>query len=266
MTNTETTTAPRTVTLADGATFEIQTRNGTEVIWVPCWKCSGKGYISGYEFSDGARCWTCHTSGGRYVELAKAVRNAKQRVARQAKAARQAELDRARASRQLETFRTEHPTLAFLADDLTAVVEWNNGTPSIHHLLLDLSAKLRRYGSLSAGQLALATKVHTEAAQREAQRQAEREAAQPAPTGRVVVTGEVLMVKAYEGDFGTTWKMLVKATEGYKVFVTVPADLELDDLGRGTRVRFTATLAPADDDAAFAKGKRPTKAEILPAE
>ncbi len=263
MTDIETPTAPRTITLADGQVFDIQTRNGTEVIWVPCWKCSGRGYIRGYEFSDGARCWTCHTAAGKFVELAKVVRNAKQRVARRAKAARVAELEAQRAAAGLEAFRANHPTLAFLADDLTGVVVWDNGTPSIHHILLDLSTKLRQSGSLSSKQIEMATRIQTEQAEREAERAAERAAAAPAPTGRVQITGEVLMVKAYDGEYGTTWKMLVKADAGYKVFVTIPRDLELDDLPRGARVQFTATLTPSEDDPTFAKGKRPAKAEII---
>jgi hypothetical protein len=32
-----------------------------------CGKCGGYGYLSGYEFSDGARCWRCNARGYYYT-------------------------------------------------------------------------------------------------------------------------------------------------------------------------------------------------------
>lgn len=97
--------------------------------------------------------------------------------------------------------------------------------------------------------------------ERNAKRDAENAAAADAPAGRVEVTGEVLSIKTYDGDFGTTYKMLVKSTEGFKVFTSIPAAIR-DDVQKGTIVTFTATLAPSHDDPKFAKGSRPSKASI----
>lgn len=114
----------------------------------------------------------------------------------------------------------------------------------------------------------------TEAAERAAAK-AEREAnAQPAPAGRVVVTGQVVSVKDQEGYMGgTTWKMLVAADDGYRVWSTVPNSIwagvpwdhdstQAHNL-KGLRVTFTATLEPKADDPTFAFAKRPTKATVV---
>jgi len=94
----------------------------------------------------------------------------------------------------------------------------------------------------------------------EEKRQAEHEAAEPCPTGRVVVTGEVLSVKLQDGYYGSTWKMLVKDDRGFKVWGSIPSSL---DASRGCRVTFTAAIEPSNDDDKFGFYKRPTKAEIL---
>ena len=257
MMNTDTTTAPRIITLADGATFEVQIRNGEDVIWLACGRCSGQGRIQAFGHVYGGECFECRGSGGRFITVAKAVRNAKQRVARRAKATREAELERARATAGLDAFRAAHSALAFLADDLTAVNVWTNGHSSGHPILLDLSAKLHRYGSLSEAQISLAARIVAEQAEREAA----KAATPPAPAGRMVVEGKVIKLNSFEGDFGWVHKMIVVTDAGWRVNVTVPRDIA--EVEKGQRVRFTATLAPAEDDPTFAKGTRPVKAEIL---
>ncbi|QZE10320.1 hypothetical protein SEA_LUNA18_32 [Microbacterium phage Luna18] len=133
------------------------------------------------------------------------------------------------------------------------------------------------------------------ALQRVAERRAERAteaAAHPAPTGRAVVTGEIVSAKAVEGDYGTTYKILVKDDQGFKVWCSLPkaqVDQAFDEwhaehpehytwgpdcwlLGadgtdeqgvKGRRITFTATLEPSRDDKSFAFGKRPTKGAWL---
>lgn len=112
--------------------------------------------------------------------------------------------------------------------------------------------------------------------QAEAKVKAERPSV-PAPVGRVEVEGVVMSVKWQENDFGGSLKMLVEADPGFRVWTTVPRDLsnilvtyesgwqEYREVTVGERVAFTATLAPSDDDPAFAFGKRPTKARVLAA-
>jgi hypothetical protein len=107
-------------------------------------------------------------------------------------------------------------------------------------------------------------------AEAEAARKAD---ATDAPEGRVEVEGVIVATKTYESDFGTTEKMTVLADAGFKVFVTIPNSIAYaernDDgsytmpAGRGDRVRFTATFERSNDDATFAFGKRPAKAEIV---
>ena len=47
-------------------------KNGSKhIVDHNCPKCGGKGYIPGYEFIDGARCWKCNATGSfphRYIE------------------------------------------------------------------------------------------------------------------------------------------------------------------------------------------------------
>lgn len=113
--------------------------------------------------------------------------------------------------------------------------------------------------------------------------------AHPAPEGRVVVTGEIVSAKLVEGDYGTSYKVLVKDDQGFKVWVSLPkaqADEAYEqwfethpepytygpacwflgiqgnegDQGiKGRRITFTATLQPSSDDVSFAFGSRPTK-------
>lgn len=118
--------------------------------------------------------------------------------------------------------------------------------------------------------------------------------AHPAPTGRVVVTGEVVSAKVKESEFGTTYKVLVKDDQGFKVWCSLPAkqreeaDWTFEDAVRGAgyqridfgpdcwflgtndnddrfpgvkgrRITFTVTLEPSQDDKSFAFGSRPTK-------
>lgn len=97
---------------------------------------------------------------------------------------------------------------------------------------------------------------------REAARAAEAAApAEPAPEGRVVVTGTVVGLKWQESQYGTTLKWTVRDDRGFRVWGTVPS--ALGEVERGDRVTFTVTLERSRDDETFAFGKRPTKAEFV---
>lgn len=129
----------------------------------------------------------------------------------------------------------------------------------------------------------------------EAAKLAEQQA-HPAPTGRVVVTGEIVSAKVVEGDYGTAYKVLVKDDQGFKVWCSLPKaqadeayDQWLDSIEarglsthsfgwavwlmgadnteeqgvKGRRITFTAALEPSHDDPSFAFGKRPTKGAWL---
>ena len=133
-------------------------------------------------------------------------------------------------------------------------------------IIRDIVAKLIQYGSLSDKQFGfvrnLIRRIDTRA-ERLAARAAEQEAAAPLPAaGRVVIEGEVISTKVVDTDFGTFTKMLVRHVTGWKVWGTVPAALA--GVQKGEKVRFTATLAPSNDDPKFGFFSRPSKAEFLP--
>jgi len=85
------------------------------------------------------------------------------------------------------------------------------------------------------------------------------------PEGRLEVEGVVLSVKEREGYMGGVVLKMVVDGGGFRVWGTVPADIE-DDIERGSRVRFTATLTRADDDPSFGFFKRPAKAVLVQAD
>lgn len=141
----------------------------------------------------------------------------------------------------------------------------------------DLARSLLYYASLTPRQ--------TEAAERAAKRDAERAAAPilapvPAPSGEVTLTGEVVGARAEETYYShrgeTTWKMLVQAEAGWKLWVTVPESLQrafwadrettARDLRGwlvGRQVALTVTVQPSPKDPTFAYGRRPRKAALV---
>ena len=102
----------------------------------------------------------------------------------------------------------------------------------------------------------------------DAKRQEIRDAkanAQPAPDGRVAVTGKVFKIKEGENDFGHWRKMMVRITSedhrGSTVYVSAPTlhhngqdflEVNVDDI-----IEFKATFE-RQEDTTFAFGKRPT--------
>ena len=137
----------------------------------------------------------------------------------------------------------------------------------------DVLARGLQYGSISDAQLASIIAAPARKAERAArfealktQSKVEAEALAAsgvlAPTGRVVITGTVQSTKYKTSNYGTVEKMVVTTDAGWKVYCSVPADLE-GSLSRGDVVEFTATLTPSDDDPTFAFGSRPAKARVL---
>jgi hypothetical protein len=88
----------------------------------------------------------------------------------------------------------------------------------------------------------------------------------PAPeNGKSTVEGEIVFVKWYESEYGTTQKMMVRLDNGSKVFVTVPKGIWTvpGDIV-GARVEVTATWTRKDEHFAF--GKRPVGKVIEPSD
>ncbi len=131
------------------------------------------------------------------------------------------------------------------------------------HKVFDVVGKLVKYGSVSDKTMTfLKTLLERieKRAELDAQRAAERALASPCPVGRVAIEGEVLSKKVVDTDFGSTIKMLVRATGGYKVWCSMPSGLSAD---RGDTVAFSAKLTPSRDDEKFGFGSRPTKATLV---
>lgn len=131
-----------------------------------------------------------------------------------------------------------------------------------HDILRDMWQKLVKWGSLSDKQVAFAKRLIAEAKAPKAAKPEEPAATEPAPSGRVVVTGVILGLKTVESIYGDTVKMLVRSDAGgWKVWSTRPAALARVE--RGAHVRFTATLTPSDKDQFFAFASRPSAAALL---
>lgn len=243
--------------------------NGNQVL-DPCRRCAGMGVFNEYRKVNGGTCFECHGAEGTWMDIeeARAIyrRRAKDRARREAK--RQAKL--AQRDAEADAFAATHPELvAHLRTLLDA-----DGAAGAPHILVDMAEKLSRYGSLSDKQVELAEKIRAEQVTRAAERAAEREAAEDAPTGRQVVTGQVIKVASKSNPYSyhaeLVWRITVKDDRGFIVNGALPqalrdaqnaADEDLYALG-GRRVRFTATLEHGDD-AKFAFAKRPAKAELL---
>lgn len=93
-----------------------------------------------------------------------------------------------------------------------------------------------------------------------------------APEGRVEFEGEIVSVKWHEGQYGYgygarrsgSYKIVVKTSEGWACWVSLPPELSADGLEvKGRRIRLTATLTQSDRDQLFAFGKRPSGASFV---
>jgi hypothetical protein len=140
--------------------------------------------------------------------------------------------------------------------------------PAAHHYeektITDIVGRLVKYGSVSEKALAFAASLLGKIGNRAeiaAARQAENEAAAPFPVtdARIKIEGEILSTKTQESDFGIQHKMLVRSTDGWKIWVTNPGGQ------KGDKVRFFAKVQPSRDDAKFGFGSRPTKFEVIEA-
>lgn len=149
-----------------------------------------------------------------------------------------------------------------------------------HPFLTDMVHALNRYGSLTERQAYATRKFAAKAAEfaaRDAQRAAEPQPTAKFPEGRITVTGEIVSTKMQDGDYGSTFKMLVKLTDGNKVWGTVPGSLEdltfstinddntvTDGIDlRGQTITFTATFEVSKNDEHFGFFKRPTKVSVV---
>jgi hypothetical protein len=125
--------------------------------------------------------------------------------------------------------------------------------------------------------------VAEKAAADRAAARAERDATRadlPAFEGRVEITGTVVSVKLVDNQFGSTWKFLVEHESGWKVWGSIPQELQTINIrrvnqhgewltrdqqqpSRGDLVSFTAKVQKSPSDPKFGFFSRPTKAQLL---
>ena len=127
--------------------------------------------------------------------------------------------------------------------------------------IADIVRKVVLYGSLSDKAASflgvLLAKIPNRAAIRE-QHEAQAALAANCPAGRVRIKGVVLGLKTIErearfyGDSGIHTNILVQADEGFKVYGS-----RFDNVEKGDRVDFTATITVSDNDKKFGFFKRP---------
>lgn len=82
--------------------------------------------------------------------------------------------------------------------------------------------------------------------------------------GRTQIDGKVVALKWKETDFGDTLKMVVKHSDGWALWGTVPRSLGwTEEKLIGKQIRFVARVDVSDNDKKFGFFNRPTKAEFV---
>lgn len=267
-----------------------------------CTRCYGNGHFS-YN-GEHSRCYKCDDTSAKLGERlpsreaaekwchGKALR--RDRKIREIEAKAKAACD-ARDARVAKLQESDPEVVEFLQEIYDAENEMYHSAGD-HRKVERYSMFLRNMASnlfnatgkdFTENMLAATRNAVAQSAQRKAEAQSH-----PAPEGRVSVTGEILSARMIEGDYGTTYKILVKDDQGFKVWCSIPkaqADEAFDEyyethserntygpacwlLGAdgtdeegvvGRRITFMATLQPSRDDVGFAFGKRPTKGSWL---
>jgi hypothetical protein len=225
---------------------------------------TGEFYIVGRDCFGNIECLQQHA---KWVSL-----NSDRAVARVAAASKAVKERRAGDVREAKFF-AEHADLV-PAFDFAKNPPVTQGHPSYQKIaysvatLNDMRHPIRRKGQLSEKQLALASKLYSEAVVKlhEDRDRAEKIAAAVAnglraPEGRAEVEGSVVSTKWVENDFGGSLKCLVDFGNGTRAYGTMPSSA--DQCERGTKVRFRATFEPSPKDALFAFFKRPSNWQVL---
>lgn len=160
-------------------------------------------------------------------------------------------------------FHREYP------DEAALLFDENRGYDDF---LDSLRGRLLRYGELTERQLAALTRRVERLRREEARRAARAEAlanTPPVPEGRRTIKGVVVSTKIIDGDYGTTYKMLVQEDDGNRVFGTIPAAINTGEAWQAmqepmkVRVRFDAKVERSERDEHFGFFSRPTKARLM---
>lgn len=248
-----------------------KTVEGVEYVQEACGRCNGSGHYS-FNLMHGTICFGCGGRKGTWVTKADSDRRAANRA--KAKAARIRKAEKLAAERvalvplMVGVFVAENHDLRPLADRDNAVV-------GAHGFLSSLRGQLLRDGSLSENQISAARRILPQelakAARTAAQRPQGAEQVVAVPEGRQVITGRIS--GQYTSWAGPSWarkavaKMWIEEDRGFKVSVSVPADLlDIDDNEglTGRRVSLTVTVTRDEYVPLKAWGTFPKKAALLP--
>jgi hypothetical protein len=139
----------------------------------------------------------------------------------------------------------------------------NNEVHASNHFVRDVLTKLAKWGTISGRQI----EAIAESLKRDTQKaSAPVEAKVAGPVGKnVVITGEIVSVKPYTGDYGTCNKITIKVSTPNGIWLawgTAPANIDTNQLARGARVELTANTE-AGNEAHFVFFKRPRLAKFL---
>ncbi len=125
--------------------------------------------------------------------------------------------------------------------------------------LLDIVAKLIKYGSLSEAQLKFVASLPDRilnVKETQAKWDAEEADAKPVPfEGRQEFAGTIISKRLVQGDYCNTWKVTVKHADGWRVWVTLPSPALGYEVGETIELR--ANITVSDDNPKFAFAKRP---------
>ena len=258
-----------------------------------CKRCAGYGHYA--HNGEHSRCYDCDNTAAKLGEHLGSDRKVAEKwchVRALAKANRERKAEEARL--KLCAARDERVAALTLSDpEVVALLQktyddeneaYNTGDYDViqktNPFLRTMAGKLFNAGEkgLTENMVAAVRKCVVRVAEKAA-----ADAAKPALVeGRRVITGKVISTKAVEGDYGTSYKMLVEEADGQRVYGSIASGLwdEVEFLGAyrklawnetdgvmrklvGMEVTFTATVEVSRDDKSFGFFKRPAKASIV---
>jgi hypothetical protein len=181
--------------------------------------------------------------------LTKLAKFERKRIAKEQREAKnKAEYEKRNAERQakkeqkIENFFKENEAIQYILD-------WAKNSTGLPK---QIYANIQVWGSLTDKQIELLCDLYYK----------ENQPKKNCPQGEHTIQGTVQSFKWTPGYYGKmTHKMIVETIEGYRVYGTVPANLE--NLEVGDCVRFVANITPSDNDGTFGFYSRPKKSEYL---
>lgn len=197
-------------------------------------------------FYVGSDCVMRSGDGG----LINLVKREKNRMAKEKRDAKKAEIRLAREADRAIVKANKLQAWISANAPLQPILAWAEKSSGISKNLFD---NLQHWGTLTEKQVELLTKLYNEA-----QNPAPK---CDCPVGKVEIEGKVVRFKWAETQYGEVKKMFVESPLGYKVYGTVPGNL--NNVAEGDTVRFNATVSASGNDPTFGFYNRPTHAQIV---